>query len=77
LPKPAPAPVLAAFEDVVFDVVADGKDKPSLPGFLTFKQGTRAARQGRNSATGQTIQIGAAKTVKVSAGSKPKAAAAG
>jgi len=27
--------VLAAFQDVVFDVVADGKDKLSLPGFLT------------------------------------------
>ncbi len=69
--------VLAAFEDVGFDVVADGKDKLSPPGFLTFEQGTRAARQGRNSATGETIQIGAAKTAKVTAGSKLKPAAAG
>jgi len=37
----------------------------------------RSARQGRNSATGETIQIGAAKTAKVTAGSKLKAAAAG
>jgi len=69
--------VLAAFQDVVFDVVADGQDKLSLPGFLTFEQGARAAREGHNPATGETIQIAAAKTVKVTAGSKLKAAAAG
>jgi len=69
--------VLAAFQDVVFDVVADGQDKLSLPGFLTFEQGARAAREGRNPATGETIQIAATKTVKVTAGSKLKAAAAG
>ncbi len=69
--------VLAAFQDVVFDVVADGKDKLTLPGFLTFEQGARAAREGRNPATGETIQIAATKTVKVTAGSKLKAAAAG
>jgi len=69
--------VLAAFQDVVVDVVADGKDELSLPGFLTFEQGSRAAREGRNPATGETIQIPAAKTVKVTAGSKLKAAAAG
>ena len=69
--------VRAAFEDVGFDVVADGKDKLSLPGFLTFEQGARAAREGRNPATGETIQIAATKTVKVTAGSKLKAAAAG
>ncbi len=69
--------VLAAFQDVVFDVVAGGQDKLSLPGFLTFEQGSRAAREGRNPATGETIQIAATKTVKVTAGSKLKAAAAG
>jgi len=69
--------VLAAFQDVVFDVVADGKDKLSLPGFLTIEQGARAAREGRNPATGETIHIAATKTVKVTAGSKLKAAAAG
>jgi len=69
--------VLAAFQNVVFDVVADRQDKLSLPGFLTFEQGSRAAREGRNPATGETIQIAATKTVKVTAGSKLKAAAAG
>ena len=38
--------VLAAFQDVVFDAVADGQDKLSLPGFLTFEQGARAAPRG-------------------------------
>jgi len=69
--------VLAASQDVVFDVVADGQDKLSLPGFLTFEQGARGAREGRNPGTGETIHIAATKTVKVTAGSKLKAAAAG
>ncbi len=38
--------VLAAFQDVVFDAVADGQDKLSLQGFLTFEQGARAAPRG-------------------------------
>jgi len=69
--------VLAAFQDVVLDVVADGQDKLSLPGFITIEQGVRAAREGRNPATGETIQIAATKTAKITAGSKLKAAAAG
>lgn len=69
--------VLAAFQDVVMEVVAEGKEKLTLPGFLTFEQGARAAREGRNPATGEAIQIAAAKTAKVTAGSKLKAAAAG
>ena len=67
--------VLSAFQDVVFDVVASDKDKLTLPGFLTFEQGARAAREGRNPSTGETIQIAAAKTAKVTVGSKLKAAA--
>ncbi len=69
--------VLAAFQDVVFDVVGKGADKLTLPGFLTFEQGSRSAREGRNPSTGETIQIAAAKTAKVTAGSKLKAAASG
>jgi len=69
--------VLAAFQDVVFDVVGKGDDKLTLPGFLTFEQGSRSAREGRNPATGESIQIAASKTAKVTAGSKLKAAAAG
>ena len=69
--------VLDAFQDVVFDVVAKGDEKLTLPGFLSFEQGSRSAREGRNPATGETIQIAASKTAKVTAGSKLKAAAAG
>jgi DNA-binding protein HU-beta len=39
-----------------------------LIGFGTFGRGDRAARSGRNPATGQTIEIAAARTVKFTAG---------
>jgi DNA-binding protein HU-beta len=39
-----------------------------LIGFGSFSQGARAARTGRNPATGQEMQIAAAKTVKFTAG---------
>ncbi|GAB5097672.1 HU family DNA-binding protein [Caballeronia sp. HLA56] len=39
-----------------------------LIGFGTFGSGERAARTGRNPATGATIEIAAAKTVKFTAG---------
>ena len=69
--------VLDAFQEIVFDVVAKGDDALTLPGFLKFEQGSRSAREGRNPATGETIQIAASKTAKVTAGTKLKAAAAG
>ncbi len=69
--------VLAAFQDVVFDVVAKGEDKLTIAGFLAFEQTTRAARQGRNPSTGESIDIPASKAAKVTAGTKLKAAAAG
>jgi DNA-binding protein HU-beta len=39
-----------------------------LIGFGTFGRGERAARSGRNPATGEAIEIAAAKTVKFAAG---------
>jgi DNA-binding protein HU-beta len=39
-----------------------------LVGFGSFSSGARAERAGRNPATGETITIAAAKTVKFSAG---------
>jgi DNA-binding protein HU-beta len=68
---------LKGFHEVVADVVSKGKEKITIPGFLSFERGHRAARQGRNPQTGETIQIAATNTVKVSAGSQLKAAAAG
>ena len=43
-------------------------DDAQLIGFGTFKSGKRAARIGRNPATGAEIKIPAAKTAKFSAG---------
>ncbi|MGF6870632.1 nucleoid DNA-binding protein [Paraburkholderia sp. MM5477-R1] len=43
-------------------------DAVQLIGFGSFSTGARAARTGRNPATGAEIQIAAAKTVKFTAG---------
>lgn len=63
--------MLDAFEATVTDAVAKG-DKISLPGFLTFERGHRAARTGKNPQTGAEIQIAAANVAKVKVGSKFK-----
>ena len=49
-------------------------DKGSLVGFGTFSVAKRAARTGRNPATGQPIQIPAANVPKFKAGKKLKGA---
>ena len=49
--------------------VATG-DKVSLIGFGTFSVSERAAREGRNPKTGETIQIAAGKVVRFKAGKK-------
>ena len=69
--------VLKGFQDVVSSTVAKGEEKITIPGFISFEQGSRAARQGRNPQTGESIQVAASKTVKISAGSKLKSIAAG
>lgn len=66
-PSSAVGEVLAAFEGVVTQAVASG-DKVQLPGFLTFERSHRAARTGRNPATGAEIQIPAADVPKVKVG---------
>jgi DNA-binding protein HU-beta len=67
--------VLKGFEDVVQEVVSAGKEKLTLPGFLSFERTRRAARVGRNPQTGEALQVPAANAVKVTAGSKLKAVA--
>jgi DNA-binding protein HU-beta len=56
--------------------VAEGT-KVTIPGWLAVERNHRAARTGRNPQTGEAIEIKAAYGVKVSAGSKLKAAAKG
>ena len=73
LTQTAVAGVIDAFFGVVSKSVAKGT-KVAIPGWVSFEQTSRAARAGRNPATGATIQIPASKSVKVSAGSKLKAA---
>jgi len=64
--------------DALFAVLATSVGegtKVSIPGWLSFERTHRAARAGRNPQTGEAIQIKASYGVKVSAGSKLKAAA--
>jgi DNA-binding protein HU-beta len=68
--------VVDEFFNIVSKSVANGT-KVAIPGWISFEQTHRAARAGRNPATGATIQIAASKGVKVAAGSKLKAAAKG
>ena len=66
--------VLGGLFDALAESVAAGT-KVSIPGWLAVERTHRAARSGRNPQTGATIQIPAGNSVKVSAGSKLKAAA--
>ena len=64
--------------DAVFDTITSelkGGGDIRLVGFGTFLVSKRKATTGRNPQTGETIQIAAANTIKISAGSKLKAAA--
>ena len=66
--------VLRSLQSTLEGAAAKG-DKVSVPGFFSLSVGKRAAREGRNPATGATIQIPAANTVKFTAGSSLKEAA--
>jgi DNA-binding protein HU-beta len=57
--------------DVVSDELAAGGEV-ALAGFGKFSVSHRAARQGRNPSTGETIDIAASKAAKVSAASALK-----
>lgn len=66
--------VLDALFEVFSDSVSKG-EKITIPGWLAVERTDRAARQGRNPQTGETIQIAAGHSVKLTAGSKLKNAA--
>lgn len=56
--------VLDGFTEVVTAVVAKG-EPVSIPGFAKFVKVNRAARMGRNPATGETIRIKASKKARI------------
>ena len=58
---------LKAFTDVVAEELKKG-EKIQLVGFGTFETSERAAREGRNPQTGETMEIKASKTPKFKAG---------
>ena len=58
---------LKAFVDVVTDELKKG-EKVQLVGFGTFEVAERAAREGRNPQTGETMKIEASKSPKFKAG---------
>ena len=59
--------VLKAFTEVVSEELKKG-EKVQLVGFGTFEVSERAAREGRNPATGEAMQIEADKAPKFKAG---------
>ena len=65
--------VVEAFFAVLAKSVGEGT-KVSIPGWIAVERTDRAARSGRNPQTGEAIEIKASKGVKLSAGSKLKAA---
>ena len=58
---------LKAFIDVVSEELKKG-EKVQLVGFGTFEVSERAAREGRNPQTGETMKISACKAPKFKAG---------
>ncbi len=58
---------LKAFVDVVTEELKNG-GKIQLVGFGTFDTSERAAREGRNPQTGETMQIAASKAPRFKAG---------
>ena len=61
------AEVLSAWIDTIEKTVSKGK-KVTLVGFGTFETSKRAARKGKNPATGEAIKIPAATVPKFKAG---------
>ena len=66
--------VIDGLREELVEAITRG-DKGALPGLLTVERTQRSARTGRNPQTGESIDIAAANTVKVTAGSTLKKAA--
>ncbi|WP_281181372.1 HU family DNA-binding protein [Geodermatophilus telluris] len=66
--------VLNGLQEELVEAITRG-EKVAVSGLLTVERTQRSARTGRNPQTGESIDIPAANTVKVSAGSNLKKAA--
>jgi DNA-binding protein HU-beta len=66
--------VVDALQEELVDAITRG-EKVAVTGLLTVERTQRSARTGRNPQTGESIDIPAANTVKVTAGSHLKKAA--
>jgi DNA-binding protein HU-beta len=75
VPASTVSSVLDGLQEELVDAITRG-DKVAVSGLLTVERTTRSARKGRNPQTGESIDIPAANTVKVTAGSNLKKAAA-
>jgi DNA-binding protein HU-beta len=64
---------VSAVIDSITSALASG-DRVTLPGFGTFETRERAARQGRNPQTGETMEIAASTTPAFKAGAQLKQA---
>lgn len=73
--KAAADKAIGAVTSAIIAAVANG-DSVKLVGFGTFSRQVRAARNGRNPATGETIKLPASAGPKFSAGASFKAAVA-
>ena len=73
--KKATDAFLSAFTDVVTETVSKG-DPVAISGFCKFARVERAARMGRNPATGEAIKIAASKSMSFKASKAAKAAKA-
>ncbi|WP_448212284.1 HU family DNA-binding protein [Colwellia sp. MEBiC06753] len=71
IPKSAANRALDALTQSIGEALAGGSDV-ALVGFGSFKVSERAAREGRNPRTGETIQIAAAKVPTFKAGKSLK-----
>jgi DNA-binding protein HU-beta len=73
LTKVSASKALDVFMQTITEALKNG-DQVVLPGFGSFLTGNRAAREGRNPQTGETIQIKAARVAKFKAGKALKEA---
>jgi DNA-binding protein HU-beta len=76
LPQKAVGDVLEALGEMARAKLANAGDKVPLPGIGKLKLAQRPARQGRNPATGETVEIPAERVVKLAVAKELKDAVA-